>query len=202
MIPKLSIVFLLTLITLYSFSQKKSKKNPPFKPDASILLTENGSSRYTILLPSHATTYEQQAAKVLQNYLMQISGAALPIITADKHRSSYEIVLGQNERLDELASPVNYQQLKEDGFVLRTDSSRLIIAGGNEKGSLYGVYSFLEKYLGCRMYTPKVKIIPKQSQITLGKINDQQVPVIGFRDTHYKSTWDAEYTYWHKLDRP
>jgi hypothetical protein len=188
----------LTLITTFSFSQKKSKKNQP--AEEQIVLTDNNTSRYTILIPSHATTYEQRAADVLQNYLMQISGAALPIITAGKHRSPYEIVLGQNERIDELNTGINYQVLKEDGFVIKTDSSRLIIAGGNEKGTLYGVYSFLEKYLGCRMYTPTVKIIPSNSHITLGKINNQQVPLIGFRDTHYRATWDAEYTDWHKLD--
>jgi hypothetical protein len=188
----------LTLITTFSFSQKKSKKNQP--AEEQIVLTDNNTSRYTILIPSHATTYEQRAADVLQNYLMQISGAALPIITAGKHRSPYEIVLGQNERIDELNTGINYQVLKEDGFVIKTDSSRLIIAGGNEKGTLYGTYSFLEKYLGCRMYTPTVKIIPSNSHITLGKINNQQVPLIGFRDTHYRATWDAEYTDWHKLD--
>jgi hypothetical protein len=50
------------------------------------------------------------------------------------------------------------------------------------------------------MYTPAVKIIPENKQITLPSINDRQVPVIGFRDTHYRATWDAEYTDWHKLD--
>jgi hypothetical protein len=195
---KIALLSILTLFSLHSFSQKKSKKNKI--PEEQIVLAENNSSRYAILLPAHATMYEKQAATVLQNYLMQISGAALPIITADKYRSSYEIVLGQNERLDELNTNINYQTLKEDGFAIKTDSSRLIIAGGNEKGTLYGVYTFLENYLGCRMYTPTVKIIPTKPQITLPKINDQQVPVIGFRDTHYRATWDAEYTDWHKLD--
>lgn len=195
---KYLLLFLILSIHSYSFSQKKSKKNQ--QPAEQIVLTNDNSSRYTILIPANATAYEKQAASVLQNYLMQISGAALPIITADRHRSAYEIVLGQNERLDELTIGINYQLLKEDGFVIKTDSSRLIIAGGNEKGTLYGVYTFLEKYLGCRMYSPQVKIIPSNSHIILGRINDQQVPVIGFRDTHYRATWDAEYTDWHKLD--
>ncbi|MEP6596745.1 MAG: DUF4838 domain-containing protein, partial [Ginsengibacter sp.] len=51
-----------------------------------------------------------------------------------------------------------------------------------------------------RMYSPKVKIVPQQKKIILERINDQQVPLIGFRDTHYRTTWDAEYTDWHKLD--
>ncbi len=170
------------------------------KPAEQILLADNGFSKYTIVLPAHATDAENKAAGVLQNYLMQISGAVLPVITADRHTSPYEIVLGQNERLDEISFALNYHLLKEDGFLISTDSLRLIIAGGNEKGTLYGVYSFLEKYLGCRMYSPQVKIIPRQQQIVLQKINDMQVPVIGFRDTHYRTTWDEEYTDWHKLD--
>ena len=139
-------------------------------------------------------------ATVLQDYLLQISGTVIPIVKANKHRSRFEIVLGQNERLDDLKIGLNLNTLNEDGFLIKTDSMRLIIAGGNEKGALYGVYTFLEKYLGCRMYSPKVKIIPKQERIVLGDIHDLQVPVITFRDTHYRVTWDAEYTEWHKLD--
>ena len=192
----------ITLICISSLpAQKKtSKKRFENKTEQKITLTDNESSQYSIIIPTHATPDELKAATVLQDYLLQISGAALPVITADKHRRSYEIILGQNERLDELSAGINYKSLKEDGFVIRTDSLRLIIAGGNEKGTLYGVYSFLEKYLGCRMYSSKVKIVPQQKQIILGKINDQQVPVIGFRDTHYRTTWDAGYTDWHKLD--
>ncbi|HUQ67095.1 MAG TPA: DUF4838 domain-containing protein [Flavitalea sp.] len=190
-----SVVF---LYSLFSFSQRKEKKQPV--SEEKIILADNQVSRYSIVLPSNATVYEQKAAQVLQNYVIQISGAVLPVIAANRHKSPYEIVLGQNERLDEIGAGVNYQSLKEDGFIIKTDSLRLIIAGGNEKGTLYGVYSFLEKYLGCRMYTPKVKIIPAKSKILLGNIYDKEVPVIGFRDTHYRATWDAEYTDWHKLD--
>ena len=165
-----------------------------------MVITDNESSRYRIVIPSASTESEKKAATVLQDYLLQISGTVLPIIEANKHRSPYEIVLGQNERLAQAGVNINLNELKEDGFTIRTDSMRLFIVGGNEKGTLYGVYTFLEKYLGCRMYSPKVKIIPKQKKIVVGKINETQVPVIGFRDTHYRSTWDAEYIDWHKLD--
>ena len=166
----------------------------------SIVLADKGLSAYRIVIPTSATIHEQKAATVLQDYLIQIADAALPIVSSDKTRSSCEIVLGQNERLDELGVAVNLNELGKDGFVIRTDSLRLIIAGGNGKGTLYGVYTFLEKYLGCRMYSPKVKFIPKQEKIVLGTINDKQIPVIRFRDTHYRVSWDPEYTDWHKLN--
>ncbi len=202
--PALYIFLFLTGILLsaqHVSAQKKNRKKPePSFVQPDIILAENEMSRYRIIIPSAATPNEVKAANILQDYLLEISGAALPVISADKHRSPYEIVLGQNDRLDDLAIKININALKEDGFTIKTDSLRVIIAGGNEKGTIYGVYTFLEKYLGCRMYSPKVKIIPRQKRIALGKIDDMQVPVIGFRDTHYRVTWDPEYIDWHKLD--
>jgi hypothetical protein len=191
---------LLLVQTAEAQKKKRNKAAGASLEQPQIILAENQMSRYRILLPSAPSEYDRKAADVLQDYLLQISGAALPIISADDHRSRYEIVLGQNDRLDDLALKINFNSLKEDGFVILTDSLRLIIAGGNEKGTLYGVYTFLEKYLGCRMLSPTVKIIPEQPRIALGKIHDQQIPVLGFRTTHYRVTWDPEYIDWHKLD--
>lgn len=183
-------------------AQKKKRTRAETKPATSqIILADNETTRYRIVIPSSATDAETQAAEVLRKYLLEISGAAFPVINASEGKSRYEIVLGQNPRLDELNTGINLSALEEDGFAIRTDSMRLIIAGGNEKGTLYGVYSFLEKYLGCRMYSPTVKIIPEKKQIVLESINDMQVPAIKFRDTHYRVAWDDEYTDWHKLDR-
>jgi hypothetical protein len=195
----LAILLLMPAQSLLS-QGKKGKKATIAPVEQNIVIAENGSSRYRIIIPSFATTQEQKAAIVFQDYLFQISGAVLPIISADKSGSPYEILLGQNERLDGLGIAINFNALGGDGFVIRTDSLRLIIAGGNKKGSLNGVYTFLDKYLGCRMYSPKVKIVPKQEKIVLRKINDNEVPVIRFRDTHYRVSWDAEYSDWHKLD--
>jgi hypothetical protein len=188
-------------VSLTISTQAQKKKNRKSADDPQLVIAEAKQSRYRIIVPAAATPDEQRAAQVLQEHILQISGAALPVIKASQSRSPYEIVLGQNERLDDLRLGINFNVLKEDGFVIRTDSARLIIAGGSEKGTLYGVYTFLEEYLGCRMYTPAVKVVPQHDRIALAPISaNTQVPVIGFRDTHYRVTWDAAYTEWHKLD--
>ncbi|QHT67266.1 DUF4838 domain-containing protein [Rhodocytophaga rosea] len=195
------VIFMTALLPVQPlFAQKKSSKQKANTVQSTILLAENEKSLYRVVIPAAATVHELKAAKVLQEYVLQISGAVLPIIESTKDTSRYEIVLGQNERLDELGLNINFNELKEDGFLIKTDSLRLIIAGGTEKGTLYGVYTFLENYLGCRMYTSQVKRIPQQKRIALGKINDLQIPAIRFRDVFYKVAWDAEYTDWHKLD--
>ncbi|MBR9998415.1 MAG: DUF4838 domain-containing protein [Cyclobacteriaceae bacterium] len=192
---------LIVFIPSASAQKKKKRKIGVEVGQAHIVLTnDDETSRYRIILPAAPTENESKAARILQDYLIRISGAVLPVITADKATSAYEIVLGQNERLDELDLGINLNDLKKDGFVIITDSLRLVIAGGSENGTLYGVYTLLEKYLGCRMYSPDVKVIPEQKMIVLEEIYDLQIPVMNIRTTHYRVTWDAEYIDWHKLN--
>ena len=79
-----------------------------------------------------------------------------------------------------------------------TDSLRLIIAGGNKKGTLYAVCTFLEKYLGCRMYSPSAIIIPERE-----KYFSERYTINRYRPSgtgqFITSTWNQEYADWHKL---
>ena len=44
--------------------------------------------------------------------------------------------------------------LGEEGYYISVEKDGLTIIGGMSRGLLYGVYSFLEDYLGCRWYSP------------------------------------------------
>lgn len=197
---RLIIAVLFTGVTSMNYSIAQKRKTQRTVKKNEIVLAENELSAYRIVLPSFPSASEKKAAEVLQRYLLEISGAALPILTANQDTSLYEIVLGQNDRLDQIGLDVDYGSLGDDGFAIRTSGERLVIAGGGGKGTLYGAYTFLEKYLGCRMYSLQAKLVPKQERIALGPIDDVQIPVIRFRDTHYRVTWDPEYGDWHKLD--
>src|SRR5688500_18781329 len=87
----LMLSFLITTVVIGTsnvYAQKrKAKKNQATEPKMEIVLAENQMSRYRILLPSSATSMEQKAATVLQEYILEISGAALPVISVDQHRS-------------------------------------------------------------------------------------------------------------------
>ena len=203
---KLCVFLSLLLIIMIPFqtvsAQKKKSKDTKISVPAvpEIVIAQNGTSLYRIVIPSTASLQERKAAEVLKDYLLQISGAAIPVVAASTPGNPYEIILGQNERLDETGVSINYSELKADGFIIMTEGLRLIIAGGNDKGTLFGVYTFLEKYLGCRMYAPGVKIIPHKETLLVGRINDREVPEYNYRTIHYKVSWDAEYADWHKLN--
>ncbi len=89
MILLLLVGICIPLTPLNAQKQKKnSKKKVGTTLSSNIVITEeNQPSSYRIVIPSTPTTHELKASKVLQDYLLQISGTALPIIQADKFHS-------------------------------------------------------------------------------------------------------------------
>jgi len=162
-----------------------------------ITLAENGKSAYTIIMPSQPTIVEVQAAKVLQDYLFRISSVNLPVGYDSQKPVANEILVGNVQRAE--VKDVTYAVLKDDGVLIKTNGKKLIITGGSKKGVLYAVYTFLDKYLGCRKYASDVTVVPKKKIISLPSINDEQLPAFSFRETFYNDAYDPEYMDWHKL---
>src|SRR6185436_14622538 len=92
-----------------------------------------------------------------------------------------------------LASGIDVSKLGEDGFVLRTVGEGLWIAGATGRATLYGVYAFLEDYLGCRWYSSKVSRIPTRARIRLEPVNSTQIPAFGFREVFYRDAMNPEF---------
>lgn len=156
-----------------------------------LTLAEGGRSDYRIVVAADADSLTRLAAKRFQDYFRQISQAELPIVT-DTAAEGREIVFA--------ADTSKLADLGDDGFVIFTDSNRIHIQGGTSRGVLNGMYTLLENYLGCRKYSAAVEVIPQLDKVTLpASIRDRQVPVITFRDAHYRGTNDQGYIDWHKL---
>jgi len=152
-----------------------------------IKLVENGKSKYRIVLPASASKWDSLAAKELQTNIAKISGAEIPIVSSTFPGKGTDITIGAD------------RNIKKDGFTIKTAGGNLEITGGPERGALNGVYTFLEKYLGCRMYSASVKVIPVKKNIALPAINIKEEPVFEYRDVHYKNAFDTDYSHWHKL---
>ena len=151
---------------------------------------------YVIVKPAAATATEAKAASELQKYLFEISGAELPVVSDTAPPTDREILIGITNRLrdDSLA------RFGEDGFVIRTDGKRLAIYGGPRHGALYGVYTLLEKYFGCRKYTAEPVVVPHTAKLRIGvPLDDEQIPQITSRYT-YTMPYDSLYLDWHKLN--
>ena len=158
-----------------------------------LVIADGNASDYRIVLSNEASPSEQHVANELQTFFKEISGAELPIVTDEAQPSSREIILGDNAHLRSLNTKIDWDKLGNEGFAIRTVGKNLVIAGGKLRGTMYGVYTFLEDYLGCRWFSSKVSKIPKLDGIKVGAINDVQVPILEYREPFYTDAFDADW---------
>lgn len=161
-------------------------------------VVKKGIAKSRIIIPVKATVIEIQAAKVFQDYIKRISGADLHIEADSMPQKRGEILIGNVNRPASKEIPT--ERLGKDGLSIRNNGKSLVITGGTVKGILYGVYTFLEKYLGCRKYSSTATIVPKKKTIVLPSINHTELPAFAYRETFYRDAVDPEYQLWHKLN--
>ena len=164
-------------------------------------IAEKAGSRYRIIVAANAIPSERYAAEELQRYLERMSSARLPIVTDTEAMESREVLLGDNAHLRKLKLNIDFRRLGTDGFALRTDGKRLIIAGGRPRGTLYGVYTLLEEKLGVRWFTPEFEVVPKRSRVRLPKLDETQIPALEYREVYWTEMMrDADFAARHRLN--
>jgi hypothetical protein len=158
-----------------------------------LVLADVGRTDYRIVLADDASPSTRHGAEELQAFLAQISGAKLEIVSDTTPPAEKEIVLGDNARLRGLGAAVDFRSLGDEGYVIRTAGSRLLIAGGSLRGNLYGVYGLLEDHLGCRWFAPGVSRIPKRPRLVLGPIDETKVPALEYREPYTADCFDGDW---------
>ncbi|HPM81387.1 MAG TPA: DUF4838 domain-containing protein [Candidatus Anammoximicrobium sp.] len=158
-----------------------------------LVLADGGQSAYRIVVADEASPSTRHAAEELQMFLQQMSGAKLPIVSDREPLGAQEIVLGENAHLRQLGLQIDLPALGREGYVIRTAGQQLVIAGGAQRGNLYGVYGLLEDHLGCRWFAPDVSRIPKTPRLAIGPIDERKVPVLEYREPFTFDCFDGDW---------
>ncbi len=169
------------------------------EPDE-LVLAEKHISAYRIVIGRTASPSEKHAADELQHFLKEISGAELPIGADDTPPMAHEIILGDNARLRRIEIAIDFPSLGDEGYVIKTSGSNLIIAGGAKRGTLYGVYGFLEDHLGCRWFTSQISHIPKKDRLAVTPIDERQIPALEYREVLYQDAMDGDWAARNRLN--
>lgn len=155
----------------------------------------NDLSRYSIVVGVRktsmgridATPQAMRAAKELKKYLAAVTGVALPI-SSDKNPivKSCEIAVGPTDR------DRPDREFGTEEYEIKTVGERLIINGGR-RGVLYGVYEFLEKYVGLRFFAEDLEKIVDRDRIEIRDIRDSYKPVFEYREICDWTAFDTEF---------
>lgn len=164
--------------------EPEETEEPFIIKEDTLVFVQNNISEYVIIRPEGSTESNIKAASELQSYLKKISGVELPIVTDAEAEKEYEILVGYTNRSAE--GQFDTKKLGAEGFVIETVGKKLFIAGSGVRGALYGVYTFLEDYLGCRFYASDYEKIPVRDVLGVQPIErDEQIPVFEYRDIDF-----------------
>lgn len=162
-------------------------------------LVREGSSQYKIFVSKDAAAPEKLAARELQAYLQQISGALLQV-THESSGDSPFIYIGFQGAPESMTRGISLDSFPNESYILRSDGTSLLIAGGGSRGTLYGTIGYLSDHLGCRWYTREVQKIPSQASITLKKFEERQKPAFEYREAWYTEAYDARWALYNRLN--
>jgi len=151
-----------------------------------LVLSRDGKSDYVIVLPRQASAVEQTGGRELQEHLVQVTGATLPIVSADKAPSDRpRIILGDGHATRQLLPGFDATELRPDAIVIRTVGRDLILAGHVRRGTLYAVFTFLEDAVGVRWWTSNEVHIPHRPTLFIPDLDVQYAPKLIDRSTRY-----------------
>lgn len=133
-------------------------------------IVENGETDFVVVIADDADECIMTAVRELQTYIEKISGAKLDCVNESAYTGGKAIVIGETDIVS-----IDTSDIKEDGFRLYSDGEYFAIAGPNSRGTLYGVYTFLEEYLGVRWFTPKLEVVPENEDVVIDANIDRTV---------------------------
>lgn len=157
-----------------------------------LLLAQSRSTPYTICLSRDASPSERHAGQELQTHLEQMCGARLPIASEDDRPQGPLILLGRQSNLDKLGFEIPFEKLGREGFALKTKGEHIAIAGGRERGTMYGAYDFLER-LGCRWYANDLTVVPKRAALQIPALDVIEGPGFEYRDILIKEACTKDF---------
>ena len=105
-------------------------------------LFNNGKSAWSVAVPKNAARPICYAAEELTKTIAKISGASLPVISADR------------APVDNVIRLIQADDRQEDVFLVKTHPNAIELKGSSPRAVLFAAYAFLRDHIGARWYWP------------------------------------------------
>ena len=175
--------------SLFSLPTKAAAKD-------SLPLAVPGKQPYSIFLSPEASPSERWAAQELRSHIEQMTGIRLPVERAANAPASPRIIaIGKSA----LTERLGIDPPPGETCVLRTVGETVVVAGGRQRGTMYGVSLLLEK-LGCRWFTTDVARIPRIEALSIAPMNETHRPGFDYREVFFTEAQGREWSARNRLN--
>ncbi len=121
----------------------------------------NGQANAVVVVHENANSQTSKAASVLVEYVKKSTGAELAIMTEEQLNNAgpllsgfVHIYVGESALIQDSTLSAALLGLKDDGFIIRSNSDRIMLIGTNSWGTIFAVNEWLERYIGVRWILP------------------------------------------------
>ena len=161
-------------------------------PSFAFTIAKEGKPACVIVSQPGATAAEKNAAQDLAATLRNITGAEFQIIEAES-APAQSIIVGPGPAAQASFPKVAFDQLGLEEIVIRTSGSRLLLAGGRPRGTLYAVSQFLQRQCGVRWWAPWAAHIPRQATLEVPTLDVRYRPVFESRDPFWYPAFNTRW---------
>ena len=145
---------------------------------------------WDIVISTDATEAEAYAAEEFQKYYHQASGVKLPIGRGIVGPNCH-IYIGVGKSMQASNVGFSAKEFGDEDFRIVVEKDNIAVAGGRPRGTLYGVYTFLEDYLGVRFLTADHTHVPLVGEsLLIGSVDRFYHPPFNFRWSFYQVNSD------------
>ncbi len=131
-----------------------------------IVLIDNKKTNYHIVHSVNSTECERYACSQLQKYLYESLDYPIPIFSDKCSSRGPEILIGA-ARGNNIKNLIN--NYSEEAYIIKEENDNIIITGNSPRGILYGVYRFLEDFIGFRCFSIDCETYRKQNILSINK---------------------------------
>jgi len=143
---------------------------------------------WDIVLAPDASPAEAYAAAEFRSLVAQAAGVTLPTVTVTD-RDDRHVFIGTSRAMAQSAVGFDCAAMGSEALRIVVRNKLIAIAGGRPRGTLYGVYTFLEDYLGVRFLTADHTVVPKlAAKAVIGPLDRCYEPALSFRWSYYGET--------------
>lgn len=144
----------------------------------SILLADNGMAHATIVIDLDATPRVKKAAQVLAEYLLRSTGATFVVTNRPKLVAASQVLILLKDKNINVVTPTSSIPVKDAFCINFPNTKTIVLSGASEVGVEFGVYDFLERFLGVRWLFPgNIGIhIPRHKMLEVPMKNINETP--------------------------
>lgn len=158
-----------------------------------LTLANRAEAKAIIIIQPGAAAPERHAARELQDALQRITGASFTLMEASNSAPPSAILVGPGPLTQKYFPEVPLSHFGAEEIILKTKGSRLLLAGGRPRGTLYAVSHFLQKHGKVRWWTPWAADYPPQHEFKIPALNERYAPIFESRDPYWYVAFNQEW---------